>query len=87
MQCNGEEESRTCVEEVSRELMVGIPTRCIIEEGDLAVTRIVLYVLGGMIEADIIKAAGAAQWAPIQAVLSPFQPCIVLVKLGIQSTC
>lgn len=51
--------------------MMRLPTRCIVEQGNLPITRIVLYVLGGMVEAHIVKAAGAAQWTPIQVVLSP----------------
>lgn len=55
--------------------MVGLSIRGIIEEGRGGGARVVLNVLGGVVEADIVEATGAAQWAPILVVLPPFQPC------------
>ena len=51
---------------------MGKPTRSIVEQGTLGIASIVLDILRGMVEADIVKAACAAQGAAIQGVFSPF---------------
>ena len=65
----------TCVEEVCGELMVRLSVRGIIEERHGGVAHVVLNVLGGMVEADIVKATSAAQRAAIHVVFPPLQPC------------
>ena len=54
--------------------MMRLPTGGIIEQGRLCVTQVVLNVLGGVVEANIVKAAGAAKGAPVQVVFAPLQP-------------
>ena len=44
----------------------------VIEQGQLCINHVELYVLGRVVEADIVKAAGAAQRAAIHIVLAPF---------------
>lgn len=76
----------TCVDEVCRELMVGLSIRGIMEEGQGGGALVVLNVLGGMVEADVVEATGTAQWAPVLVILPPLQPCSQ-AHFGIQTCC
>ena len=51
--------------------MVRHPTGGVIEEGYGGVANVVLDVQRGVVEANIVKATGAAQRAAVQVVLPP----------------
>lgn len=61
--------------------MMRLSTGCIIEQGHLSITQVVLDVLGGMVEANIVKATGSAKRAPIHVVFAPLQPCSMMHSL------
>ena len=61
--------------------MMRLSTGCIIEQGHLSITQVVLDVLGGVVEANIVEATGSAKRAPVHVVFAPLQPCSMMHTL------
>ena len=58
------------------------PIRGVIEKGHWGIARIVLDVVGRMVEAHVVETAGAAQGAAIQIVFPPFQTCSIVTLIS-----